>query len=162
MGVSGKVEHSRSNCTALISVSTSRESRDPRFDSLAGKLVPERFRKQYAFLYDEQLPAERDQLRATLQVLVPIHACQSTPKPLLLVSNRAVVPAAEDEGGGAEARAAGGADARAATHTRGGVEAAARGVGGRAEGAVRIAGMAGPRSRADPVTACNRGRRRRR
>ena len=45
-------------------------SRDPRFDDLSGNLSAERFRKQYAFLYDEQLPAERDQLKATLQVPV--------------------------------------------------------------------------------------------
>ena len=45
-------------------------SRDPRFDDLSGNLSADRFRKQYAFLYDEQLPAERDQLKATLQVHV--------------------------------------------------------------------------------------------
>ncbi|CAL8464266.1 g3801 [Coccomyxa elongata] len=46
---------------------TKKETRDPRFDSLSGALQPDRFRKQYAFLYDEQLPAEREELKATLQ-----------------------------------------------------------------------------------------------
>ena len=45
-----------------------RESRDPRFDSLSGTLDNDRFRKRYAFLYDEQLPAERDEIKASLQV----------------------------------------------------------------------------------------------
>ncbi|KAK9807560.1 hypothetical protein WJX72_002543 [[Myrmecia] bisecta] len=44
-----------------------REARDPRFDGLSGKFVDERFRKQYAFVYDEQLPEERQQLKKALQ-----------------------------------------------------------------------------------------------
>lgn len=53
-----------------------RETRDPRFDSLSGALQPDRFRKQYAFLYDEQLPDEREQLKATLQVCCsPLLGC---------------------------------------------------------------------------------------
>ena len=95
--------------------------------------MPERFRKQYAFLYDEQLPAERDQLRATLQVLVPCMGMQPFSQAVAGVS-LAPLPATEDEGGGQEAGAAGGADARAAEHPRGGVQAAAGGLGGRAEG----------------------------
>ena len=46
------------------------DSRDPRFDSLSGKLDTDRFRKRYAFLYDEQLPAEREEIKNTLQVWV--------------------------------------------------------------------------------------------
>ena len=41
--------------------------RDPRFDGLSGAFVDERFRKQYAFLFDEALPEEKRQLRSTLQ-----------------------------------------------------------------------------------------------
>lgn len=41
-----------------------REGKDPRFEDLSGKYNPERFRKQYAFLFDEALPAERSQLKA--------------------------------------------------------------------------------------------------
>ncbi|KAK9905044.1 hypothetical protein WJX75_008538 [Coccomyxa subellipsoidea] len=44
-----------------------KERRDPRFDSLSGALQQDRFRKQYAFLYDEQLPAEKEELKSTLQ-----------------------------------------------------------------------------------------------
>ena len=47
-----------------------RDGRDPRFDSLSGTLDTDRFRKRYAFLYDEQLPAERDDIKYTLQVSV--------------------------------------------------------------------------------------------
>ena len=47
-----------------------RDSRDPRFDSLSGTLDTDRFRKRYAFLYDEQLPAEREEIKNTLQVWV--------------------------------------------------------------------------------------------
>ena len=49
-----------------------RENRDPRFDSLSGTLDNDRFRKQYAFLYDEQLPADREQIKSTLQVLISL------------------------------------------------------------------------------------------
>ena len=41
--------------------------RDPRFDGLSGAFFDERFRKQYAFLFDEALPEEKRQLRSTLQ-----------------------------------------------------------------------------------------------
>ena len=47
-----------------------RDNRDPRFDSLSGTLDTDRFRKRYAFLYDEQLPAEREEIKHTLQVRV--------------------------------------------------------------------------------------------
>ncbi|KAK9846520.1 hypothetical protein WJX81_005833 [Elliptochloris bilobata] len=43
------------------------EGRDPRFDGLSGNFVDERFRKQYAFLFDEALPDEKRHLRSTLQ-----------------------------------------------------------------------------------------------
>ncbi len=49
-----------------------REGRDPRFDSLSGALQQDRFRKQYAFLYDEQLPAEKEELKFTLQAWLPL------------------------------------------------------------------------------------------
>ena len=55
-----------------------RESRDPRFDSLSGTLDNDRFRMRYAFLYDEQLPAEREQIKSSLQVASPLrpgHLC---------------------------------------------------------------------------------------
>lgn len=45
----------------------SSEGRDPRFDGLSGNFVDERFRKQYAFLFDEALPDEKRALRSTLQ-----------------------------------------------------------------------------------------------
>jgi ribosomal RNA-processing protein 36 len=44
-----------------------RDIRDPRFESLSsGQYNEEKFKKRYAFLYDEKLPAERDDLRAAL------------------------------------------------------------------------------------------------
>jgi ribosomal RNA-processing protein 36 len=44
-----------------------RESRDPRFESLSGgQFSDDRFKKQYAFLYDEQLPEERRALKEAL------------------------------------------------------------------------------------------------
>lgn len=44
-----------------------RASRDPRFETLSGgQYNEERFKKQYAFLYDEKLPAEREELRGAL------------------------------------------------------------------------------------------------
>ncbi|KAI3435530.1 hypothetical protein D9Q98_001596 [Chlorella vulgaris] len=44
-----------------------RDIRDPRFESLSsGQYNEEKFKKRYAFLYDEKLPAERDELRAAL------------------------------------------------------------------------------------------------
>lgn len=45
-----------------------REARDPRFESLSGgAYVEAKFKKQYAFLFDERLPAERKELRAALK-----------------------------------------------------------------------------------------------
>lgn len=46
----------------------SREVRDPRFESISGgKVSDERFKKRYAFLYDEKLPAERTELKESLK-----------------------------------------------------------------------------------------------
>ena len=48
-------------------------SRDPRFDEtvagVGGSVTDRAFRKRYSFLYDEQLPAAKQQLRAQLKVL---------------------------------------------------------------------------------------------
>ncbi|KHN04577.1 Ribosomal RNA processing protein 36 like [Glycine soja] len=41
--------------------------RDPRFESLCGKLDPEGFRKRYNFLYENDLPAERQALKKELK-----------------------------------------------------------------------------------------------
>jgi ribosomal RNA-processing protein 36 len=42
--------------------------RDPRFETLsAGQYSEERFKKRYAFLYDDKLPAEREELRGALR-----------------------------------------------------------------------------------------------
>ncbi|XP_027336305.1 ribosomal RNA processing protein 36 homolog isoform X2 [Abrus precatorius] len=41
--------------------------RDPRFESLCGKLDPEGFRKRYNFLYENDLPAERQALKKQLR-----------------------------------------------------------------------------------------------
>jgi ribosomal RNA-processing protein 36 len=43
------------------------EFHDPRFESLAGKFVEGRFKKQYAFLYNETLPKERKALQQSLK-----------------------------------------------------------------------------------------------
>ena len=42
--------------------------KDPRFEELSGKLDPDRFREQYGFVYDEIIPAETAQLKASMQV----------------------------------------------------------------------------------------------
>ncbi|KAF3448489.1 hypothetical protein FNV43_RR09202 [Rhamnella rubrinervis] len=41
--------------------------RDPRFESLCGSLDVDGFRKRYNFLYAEELPAEREELRKQLK-----------------------------------------------------------------------------------------------
>lgn len=41
--------------------------RDPRFESLCGKLDTDGFKKRYSFLYEEELPAEKEQLRKQLK-----------------------------------------------------------------------------------------------
>ncbi|KAL9303849.1 hypothetical protein ACSQ67_021112 [Phaseolus vulgaris] len=41
--------------------------RDPRFESLCGTLDPEGFRKRYNFLYENDLPAERQALKKELK-----------------------------------------------------------------------------------------------
>lgn len=43
-----------------------REIRDPRFESLCGKFDESRFKKSYRFIYDEELPAERQRLKKEL------------------------------------------------------------------------------------------------
>ena len=54
----------------------SRDIRDPRFETLAGRLEEGRFRKQYAFLYEEALPQERSGMKAALKVLHALsHPC---------------------------------------------------------------------------------------
>lgn len=65
-------------------MNTCRESRDPRFDSLSGTLDTSRFRKRYSFLYDEQLPAEREDIKSSLQVPHPLSSvlCSSSFLPL--------------------------------------------------------------------------------
>ena len=54
-------------------------SRDPRFDETVagagGSVTDAAFRKRYSFLYDEQLPQAKQQLRAQLKVC----ACQTAP-----------------------------------------------------------------------------------
>lgn len=41
---------------------------DPRFDDLAGKFKEDTFKKRYSFLFDEQLPQEKLQLKKKLKV----------------------------------------------------------------------------------------------
>ncbi|KOM47881.1 hypothetical protein LR48_Vigan07g158500 [Vigna angularis] len=41
--------------------------RDPRFESLCGTLDPEGFKKRYNFLYENDLPAERQALKKELK-----------------------------------------------------------------------------------------------
>lgn len=43
-----------------------REVRDPRFESLCGNFDESRFKKAYSFLYDEDLPAERQRISKEL------------------------------------------------------------------------------------------------
>lgn len=41
--------------------------RDPRFESLCGELNPEGFRKRYNFLYEVELPAEKEKLQKLIK-----------------------------------------------------------------------------------------------
>lgn len=41
--------------------------RDPRFEALCGDFEEDRFKKSYRFLYDEELPAERQKLKKALK-----------------------------------------------------------------------------------------------
>ncbi|KAL5552143.1 hypothetical protein UlMin_002319 [Ulmus minor] len=41
--------------------------RDPRFDSLSGSYDPDGFKKRYSFLYEEEIPAEREEVRKQLK-----------------------------------------------------------------------------------------------
>jgi len=61
----------------------SRDIRDPRFETLAGRLEEGRFRKQYAFLYEEALPQERSGMKAALKVRHALtqFSCASLPVP---------------------------------------------------------------------------------
>ncbi len=43
-----------------------REVRDPRFESLSGKYSEDKFKKCYAFLYDEKLPQEKKELKEAI------------------------------------------------------------------------------------------------
>lgn len=43
-------------------------AKDPRFEDLSGRYNADRFRKQYAFLYEEQLPQERSSLKVAMKV----------------------------------------------------------------------------------------------
>jgi rRNA biogenesis protein RRP36 len=49
-----------------------RVGKDPRFEALSGAYNAERFRKQYSFVFDEQLPAEKSSLRAAMKVRRPL------------------------------------------------------------------------------------------
>ena len=49
-------------------MSCCRVGKDPRFEALSGAFNPDRFRKQYGFVFDEQLPAERSSLKAAMKV----------------------------------------------------------------------------------------------
>lgn len=44
-----------------------RVSRDPRFESLCGTLDTDRFKQRYSFLYESQLPSEREELKKQLK-----------------------------------------------------------------------------------------------
>lgn len=41
--------------------------RDPRFESLSGQYSEERFKRRYAFLYDDKLPQEKKELKTAMQ-----------------------------------------------------------------------------------------------
>ena len=43
------------------------KGKDPRFESLSGSFKEDRFRSFYSFLYDEQLPQERRELKAAIK-----------------------------------------------------------------------------------------------
>lgn len=42
-------------------------TRDPRFESLSGQLDVERFKKRYNFLYEDNLPAEKEELKKQMR-----------------------------------------------------------------------------------------------
>mmetsp|Transcript_4555 Transcript_4555/g.13100 ORF Transcript_4555/g.13100 Transcript_4555/m.13100 type:complete len:325 (-) Transcript_4555:426-1400(-) len=50
------------------------ERKDPRFEELSGRYNPERFRKQYSFLYDEALPQERAAVKSMLKKVKGVEA----------------------------------------------------------------------------------------
>lgn len=45
-----------------------RRSRDPRFDDTIATFKDDAFKKRYAFLYDEQLPQEKEELKKSMKV----------------------------------------------------------------------------------------------
>ena len=53
-------------CTPTRASALRSEARDPRFESLSGAYSEEGFKRRYAFLYDEKLPAEKAELKAAL------------------------------------------------------------------------------------------------
>ena len=60
-----------------FSIPRCRSGRDPRFDDLTGTLDQDRFKNAYAFLYNEQLPEER-QVRVMAARRCCSMACQQT------------------------------------------------------------------------------------
>ena len=69
------------NCSyklLIIVLPALREVRDPRFESLSGKLDNDAFRKRYKFFYDEELPKEAARLKvrpAQMQFTLPMQRC---------------------------------------------------------------------------------------
>ena len=55
----GTVHSWHAVATTAFSVPGCRSGRDPRFDDLTGTLDQDKFKNAYAFLYNEQLPEER-------------------------------------------------------------------------------------------------------
>jgi hypothetical protein len=122
-----------------------RQIRDPRFDDLSGKFNQDRFRKQYAFLYDEQLPAERQAIKGALQVSLWASTCQTARSIIVHIPCRiarqvvnysiAVLVASAENQGSPEAEGAGGAvDSSAAANQRRALQAKKGGMGTGAEG----------------------------
>ena len=57
-----------------------RKSRDPRFDDMAGTLRDEVFKKRFSFIFDEQLPLEKAELKKAVKVRsLPwtVHTCSA-------------------------------------------------------------------------------------
>ncbi|KAM1872976.1 hypothetical protein ACFX13_006870 [Malus domestica] len=55
----GELQEVRSNGSHVV--------RDPRFESLCGELDVDRFRKKYRFLFEEELPAEKEELQKQIK-----------------------------------------------------------------------------------------------
>ena len=56
----------------MLAVLQRRVGKDPRFEALSGAFNADRFRKQYSFVFDEQLPAEKSGLKAAMKVRRPL------------------------------------------------------------------------------------------